>query len=195
MPRPAGGSIFVEGSPERIQQILRFRRLGRVVACGFLRGDLDVSIGRNELVRKGHTLHDIDALTDQRIVFHVAHGYEPIDTPQTEPVDHVGHELLEPRVLDAGDAFRALEIRRCGIAPGLPLARIVDQELGDLAERTSFLAIVDDDPEPAGLSPARAFLDAVNQIGTTGADIGTENVWPVAFVMYPAGEQRAGIIE
>ena len=37
------------------------------------------------------------------------------------------------------------------------------------------------------MARARAFLDAVNQIGTAGADIRTEHVGAVAFVMHAAG--------
>ena len=61
-----------------------------------------------------------------------------------EPVHHVGHQLLEARVLHAGDAFGALEIGRRLVAARLALARVVDEELGDLAERAAFLAVVDD---------------------------------------------------
>ena len=85
---------------------------------------------------------------------------------QTEPMDHVGHQLLESRVLDAGNAFGALEIGRGGVAAFLPLARIVDQELGHLAQRAAFLAVVDDDAKPAGLGAARAFFNAMDEIGT-----------------------------
>ena len=63
----------------------------------------------------------------------------------------VGHQLLEARVLHAGDAFGALEIGGGRVAALLALARVVDQELGHLAERAAFLAVVDDDAEPAGL--------------------------------------------
>ena len=43
--------------------------------------------------------------------------------------------------------------------PLLPLARVVDQELGDFAERAAFLAVVDDQARPALLRLSRAFLD------------------------------------
>src|SRR4029453_6986014 len=113
---------------------------------------------------------DFDALTGQRIVFHVAHGNEAIDSLEAEPVDHIRHQLLEAGILHAGDTFGALEILGRGIAAFLTLAGVVDQKLGDLAERAAFLAIVDDDAEAAVLAGARAFLDAVDQIWTAGAD-------------------------
>ena len=66
-------------------------------------------------------------------------------------MDHVRHQLLEARVLDAGDAFGALEIGRRLVAARLALAGVVDQELGDLAERPAFLAVVDDEADAARL--------------------------------------------
>ena len=71
-------------------------------------------------------------------------------------MQHVRHQLLEARVLHAGDAFGALEIGRGLIAALLALARVVDQELGDLAERTAFLAVVDDQAGAAVLRLADA---------------------------------------
>ena len=108
-----------------------------------------------------------------------------------EPMDHVRHQLLEARVLHAGDALGALEIGRGRVAALLALARVVDQELGDLAERPALLAVVDDDAEAAGLRRARAFLDAVHEIGPAGADVGAEHVRAVALVVHAAGDRRA----
>ena len=68
-----------------------------------------------------------------------------------EPVQHVGHQLLEAHVLHAGDAFGALEVGGRLVAALLALARVVDQELGHLAERAAFLAVVDDQPDAAVL--------------------------------------------
>ena len=132
---------------------------------------------------------------DQRVVLHVAHRHEAVDAPHAEPVEHVRHQLLEARVLHAGDAFGALEIGRGRVAALLALARVVDQELGDLAERAAFLAVVDDDAELALLRGARAFLDAVDEIGPAGADVGAEHVRAVAFVVHAAGDPGARIGE
>ena len=144
-------------------------------------------VGRHEVIGDRHALDDFDALAGQRIVLHVAHGNEAVDPLQAEPVHDIRHQLLESGVLHAGDAFGALEILGRGIAAFLTLAGVIDQKLRDLAERAAFLAVVDDDAEPAGLACARAFLDAVNQIGTAGADIRTKHVGAVAFVMHAAG--------
>ena len=80
-----------------------------------------------------------------RVVLHVRHRHEAVDAADAEPVQHVRHQLLEARVLHAGDAFGALEIGRRLVAARLALARVVDQELGHLAERAAFLAVVDDE--------------------------------------------------
>ena len=112
---------------------------------------------------------------------------EPVDAADAEPVQHVRHELLEARVLDAGDAFGALEIGRRLVAARLALAGVVDEELRHLAERAAFLAVVDDDAGAALLGLLHAFLDAVHEIGPAGADVGAEHVRAVALVMHPAG--------
>ena len=130
---------------------------------------------------------------DQRVVLHVAHRHEAVDPPHAEPVQRVRHQLLEARVLHAGDAFGPLEVGRGRVAALLALARVVDQELGDLAERAAFLAVVDDDAELALLRGAGAFLDAVNEIGPAGADVGAEHVGAVAFVVHAAGDLGARI--
>ena len=68
-------------------------------------------------------------------------------------MEHVGHQLLEAHVLNAGDAFGTGEVARRGVATLLALARVVDQELGDFAERPAFLARVRDqtDTSPTDL--------------------------------------------
>ena len=144
-------------------------------------------VGGHEIVGNRHAFDDFDALAGQRIVLHVAHGDEAVDSLQAEPVHHIRHQLLEPGVLHACDAFGALEILGRSIAAFLALACVVDQKLRDLAERAAFLAIVNDDAESAGLSGACAFLDAVDQIGTAGADVRAEHIRAIALVMHAAG--------
>ena len=79
------------------------------------------------------------------------------------------------------------------VAADLALARVVDEELRDLAERPSLLAAVDDQSDAAPLGTEDALLDRVRQIRTAGADIGAEDVGTVAFVMDPAGQRDRGI--
>src|SRR5437764_564309 len=70
-----------------------------------------------------------------------------------------------------------------------PMARVVDVELGHLAGRTAVLPIVGAEPGAAVLRLLDAFLDAVNEIGPAGADVGTEHIRAVALVMHAAGER------
>jgi hypothetical protein len=103
-----------------------------------------------------------------------------------QPVQHVGHQLLEAHVLHAGHAFGALEVGRRGRrrpgacarcrpgtwsprpAPGLPCG----------CRRSGRR-------RPA--APLDAFLDGVRQVGPAGADVGAEHVRAVALVVHAAG--------
>src|SRR5262249_21487375 len=156
----------VERAPDRVRKAVQLWRLRGEVSGGLLRRNLDLGIAGNEVIRKRHTLHDFNSLTDQRVIFHVAHRNQPIDARYPEPVERVGHQLLETRIFNPRDAFGSLKVRRSHVPPFLPLARIVDQELRPLSERPPLLAIVDGDAYATRLSHARAFLDTVNEIGT-----------------------------
>ncbi|CCD99338.1 hypothetical protein BRAS3809_2590011 [Bradyrhizobium sp. STM 3809] len=188
-------SVLLERAADGVAKLLRLLRLQREIAGGLLRRDLDMGVGRDQLVGDRHALDDVDALADQRIVFHVAHRDEAVDPLDAEPVDDIRHQLLETRILHAGDAFGALEVSGRGVAVLLALARIVDEELGDLAERAAFLAVVDDDAEAAVLARGNAFLDAVDQIGAAGADVRAEHVGAVALVMHATCDLGPGIIQ
>src|SRR5205807_10625740 len=103
--------------------------------------------------------------------------------------------LLKPHVAHAGDAFGALEIAGWAVAALLGLAGVVDQELGDLAERAALLAIVDPEPDAARLRHLDGDLDAVGEIGPAGADVGAEHVGAVALVVNAAGQRSAAVAE
>ena len=81
------------------------------------------------------------------------------------------------------------------VAAQLALARVVDEELRDLAERAAFLAAVDDEPDAAGLRAADALFDRVRQIRPARADVGAEHVGAVAFVVHARGQRDVGIRE
>src|SRR5260370_20050652 len=152
-------SIFFERSADWIDRVLL--RLGRIVTGGLFCGDFHVRAGGHKMVGNWRACDDFDALAGQRIVLHVAHGNEAVDSLQSEPVHHIRHQLLESGILHAGDTFGALEILSRGIAAFLALACVIDKKFRDFAERAAFLAIVDDDAESASLPGARAFLYAV----------------------------------
>src|SRR5690606_4321010 len=81
------------------------------------------------------------------------------------------------------------------IAALLPLAGVVDEELGDFAERASLLAVIGDDADAARLGLPDAFLDAVNEIRAAGADVRAEDVGTVALVMDAAGDPALRIAQ
>ena len=85
------------------------------------------------------------------------------------------------------------EIAVGGVAAGLSLAGVVDQELGDFPQSSPFLAVVDDDPDPALLRGLDADFDAVNEIRAARADVRAEDIRSVAFVVDAAGDHRAWI--
>src|ERR1700733_6366810 len=167
----------------------------REIARCLFRVHLDRGIVGHQILGDCDLLADRDALGGERLVLHVRHRYPAIDAVDAEPVEHVGHQLLEAHVLHPGDAFGAAEISVGAVAADLPLTRVVDEEFGDLAERAAFLAVVDDDPDPALLRGLDADLDTVHQIGPASADIGAEHVGAVAFVVHAAGDHRAGVAD
>jgi hypothetical protein len=169
--------------------------IGREVTRGLLGRDLDLRIRRDKLVRNGNALYDLHVLTNERVVFHIAHRNEPINSPQAKPMDHVRHELLEPGVLHSGHAFRALKIGRRGVATLLALTRIVNKELRNLAKRAALLSVIDDHAKPARLRRSRTFFDSVDQIRPTGTDVGAKDVRPVALVMHTASDLRARVFQ
>src|SRR6185295_13991320 len=103
--------------------------------------------------------------------------------------------LLEAHVLHAGHALGAREIRFGAIAARLALARVVDEELGDLAQRAAFLAVIDNDADAALLRHVDADFDAVREVGPAGADVGAEYVGAVAFIVQATGDFCFGFAE
>src|SRR5262245_7809352 len=110
-------------------------------------------------------------------------------------MDDVRHELLEARILHARDALSPFKVGGRGVTSLLTLACVVDQKFRDFTECAAFLAIVDDDTKAAVLRTADAFLDAVHEVWTAGADVGAEDVGTVAFVMDPARHNGARILK
>src|SRR5690242_12483848 len=129
-------SSFVEGTTLRAVQLLRVRdaRRREIARC-LLGRDLDRRVERHQPVRDRDLLDDLDALRGQRTVFEVRHRDPAVDAADPEPMKDIGHQLLKAHILDAGNAFGAVEIGVGAVAAHLPLARVVDEELGDLAER------------------------------------------------------------
>ncbi len=108
-------------------------------------------------------------------------------------MEDIGHQLLEAHVLHAGHALGAREVLVGRVAAHLALARVVDQELGHLAERPAFLARVGDEADAAALRAADALLDGMREIGPAGADVGAEDVGAVALVVDSGRELDLGV--
>jgi hypothetical protein len=109
---------------------------------------------RDHVVGDWHALDDFDALTGQRIVFHVAHGNEAVDSLEPSQCTTSGINCWKrASCTPATHSVRSnTGLRHRAF---LTLAGVVDQKLRDLAERAAFLAIVDDDAEPAVLACAQ----------------------------------------
>src|SRR5580692_810667 len=75
-------SIFFERAADRIVEVLRLRRFGRVITRGLLGRDFNMRVGRNEIVGDRHAFDDFDALAGQCVMLHVAHRDEAIDPLQ-----------------------------------------------------------------------------------------------------------------
>eukprot|EP00967_Tisochrysis_lutea_P020483 scaffold23250_cov31-Tisochrysis_lutea.AAC.5 len=89
----------------------------------------------------------------------------PIDLLDSQPEQGVGHQLLEAHVLNSGNLAGPLKVILRGVSADLTLACVVDHELCHLAQRTSFLAVVDDDTRAASLLVANGTEDK-GQSGT-----------------------------
>src|SRR5439155_24124942 len=152
--------------------------------------DLDLSVDRHQPFRQFELLDHLDASGARRLVLDIRHRHPAVDAGDAEPMEDIGHQLLEAHVLDAGDALGTAEISVGGVTAGLALARVVDEEFGDLAEGPALLAVVDDDPDPALLRRLCANLDAMHEIGPARADVGAKDVRAIAFVVDAAGDDR-----
>src|SRR5215472_7633504 len=187
-------SSIVEGTAPDAAQFLGVADPRRCeIAGGFLGLDLDRRVERYEAFRDRDLLPDLDALRGEGIALEVRHRYPAVDAADAEPMKNVRHQFLEPHVLYPGDAFGAAEIGIWAIAAQLALAGVVDEEFGDLAKGSPFLAVVDDNPDPAPLRGLDAHLDAVHEIRPASADIRSEHIRAVAFVVHAAGDHDAGI--
>src|SRR5436190_10949601 len=185
---------LVEAAPDRAG-VIAARTLAGKISGGELGFDLHPRVRRNHVVGQRNAFVDGDALAKERVALHVAHRGEAMDASDAEPMQHVRHQLLKAHVAHAGDAFGALEVAGRPVAALLALARIVDQELGHLAERAAFLAIVDHQADPTRLRHLDGDLDAVREIRPAGADVRPEHVGAVALVVHAAGERRQTVAE
>jgi hypothetical protein len=137
--------------------------------------------------------NQLDAQNNGREDPHIAHRDHIMDLLNPEPMQNVRHQRLEPHILHPSNHLRALEVLIGRIAS--PLPEIVDEVLGDLTQCTTFLAEVNDEANSAALSAADALLDGIDEVGLAGADVGTEDVGAVTFVVDADGEFFGGVLE
>jgi hypothetical protein len=108
--------------------------------------DLDSRVGRDEVFWNIIAFQNGNATLDDRVVFpakrdsqpngrdshlHIAHGHHVINLDDTQPMQDIGHEGLEPHILHAGDQFCRFKIPISGIATSF--SEIVDEVFGDFA--------------------------------------------------------------
>src|SRR5215469_13392201 len=108
----AAVTLLIELAAARHRDLLGAGDARREIAGRLLRIDLDPRLGRDQRLGDLDALDDIDAALDDRLELDAAHRDEAVDAGDAEPVEDVRHQLLKAHVLDAGDAFGALEI--CG---------------------------------------------------------------------------------
>src|SRR5262249_50945489 len=182
----AEGTAFGAGSLAWIRHARRREISGRFFCL-----DFNSRIERYQLIRDRELLHYLDPLRLQSIALDVRHRDPAVDPADAEPVKNIRHQLLKAHVLHTSDALGAAEIAVGGVAAGLSLAGVVDEELGDFTQSSPFLAVVHDDPDTALLRGLDADFDAVNEIRAARADVRTEDIRSIAFVVDAAGDHRA----
>mmetsp|Transcript_3601 Transcript_3601/g.10927 ORF Transcript_3601/g.10927 Transcript_3601/m.10927 type:complete len:215 (-) Transcript_3601:2485-3129(-) len=163
-------------------------RLASVVPQKHLCRDFDLGVLGHHLWRDLDALVDADARLDDGVVLHVRHGDEAVDALDAQPVQHVGHQSLEPRVCDASDGLRAIEVLRGAITALLSFAHVVDQVFRHLAQSPALLAEVDDDSISAALRALDALFDGVRQVRAARANVAPEDVAAVALVVHAASQ-------
>src|SRR5215472_1630107 len=148
----------------------------REISGSFFCFDFDHCIERYQSIGDRELLHHLDPLRLERLAFDIRHRDPSVNPADAEPVEDIRHQLLKAHILDAGDAFGAAEIAVDPVAARLSLAGIVDEELGDFTERSSLLAVVNDDPDPALLRGLETDCDPVNQIRAACANVRPKDV-------------------
>jgi len=162
--------------------------LSGIIAMKNLGSNLNSSVLWNQLGWYLDAIDNFDARIDNGIVLHIGHGNKVMYFGDAEIMQGVRHQCLKPSILDPSDLLGAIEVLLSGIAAGLAFAGVVDKVLGDLAERSALLAKIDDESATSLLGGFDAFLDGVREVRAARADVASEDVGSVAFVVYPAGE-------
>ena len=153
---------------------------------------------------------DRNALVDNGIVFHatlvlapdfyqnevlgdhlLGHGQHPVNLSDAEPMKDIGHERLEPHVLDARDILGALEVLARPVLSAFSC--VVYEVLGNFTKRTTFFAEVDDDTTATLLGFLDCLFNTKGEVWSACADVGSKDVTAIAFVVDTECEANIGI--
>mmetsp|Transcript_44547 Transcript_44547/g.172724 ORF Transcript_44547/g.172724 Transcript_44547/m.172724 type:complete len:230 (+) Transcript_44547:3230-3919(+) len=165
---------------------LRLPRLEIVVPRGNLCGDLNICSLGNHLLGQRNAIHYVDTCSNYCFMLVLAHRQQFIDLFDSEPVEHVRHEFLSSRIDQTGNLLRHLEVHVWTVTTFLIPTKVVNPELCNLSEGSSFLPEVRDDTTAPFLGSFNCSLDGVDKVWTTGADIRSKHVRPVALVVRPS---------
>mmetsp|Transcript_15028 Transcript_15028/g.35429 ORF Transcript_15028/g.35429 Transcript_15028/m.35429 type:complete len:298 (-) Transcript_15028:633-1526(-) len=152
-----------------------------------------MGVGGNELVGDGDALNDLDARLGDGVVLHVTHRYQLVDLSDAQPVQRVGHQLLESHVFNARHTRGAMEVGLRPVSPLLPLPGVVHKELGHLAQAPALLPEVDNHAHASLLCSPDALLDAVDEVGSARADVGAKDIRAVALVVHSDSARLRGV--
>jgi hypothetical protein len=104
---------------------------------------------------------------------------------------HVWHQSLEAHVFHSGNVLSPFKVFAGPVFPSL--ARIVYEVLGDFSESSSLFTEVDNNTAAALLGFLHSLFDSEDEVWPTGANVGSEDVATVAFVVDAEGELGAGV--
>mmetsp|Transcript_65176 Transcript_65176/g.173780 ORF Transcript_65176/g.173780 Transcript_65176/m.173780 type:complete len:527 (-) Transcript_65176:281-1861(-) len=157
-----------------------------MVARKHLGSDLHLCILGNHVWWNLYSLHNLDARRHDRVMLHVAHGDEPVDLCDAQPVQDIGHEDLEAGVGHASHLLGAVEILGRLVTALLALTHVVDEVFCHLPKRSALFSEVYNDSCAASLSTLDALLDGLRQVRPACADVRAKHIAPVALVVHPA---------
>lgn len=98
---------------------------------------------------------------------------------------------MESHILDSSNVLCSPEVFGCLIFT--TFSGVVDEIFGHFTKGTTFLSEVDDHPAATFLGFLDCLFDTKNEVRTTGADVRTEDIAAVAFVVDTEGEPDVGI--
>lgn len=188
------------------QTYIRIERL--TIASMDLCFNLNTAVGRDEFLRNRNPLVDWNALFNDSIVLHVGHAKHSVNLGNAEPMEDIGHESLESHIFHASNVLSSkgvskftslhtgyfhlpLKVFRGLVRSALP--SIVDQIFGNFAQCSPLLTEVNNHTASAILRFFYRLLDTKDQVGTTRANVRTEDITSIALIVDTKGQSDIGI--